>query len=324
MELGLNLEDDDFQGQSKKDSDNTISNSASLSYLAKQCPHKWFDNAQGPIGEADVQTLKFNADQAYLEKDYVKAFRFYEEVLKRTSKKNMSNRRDMMESLARCALHQNRSSQALEWALELHNTSHPNNIDHLTVSHDLLSQVYDAQGDSEESLAHLSRIIHIHPFVPDFWTRIGQCYVNFKDKILEYPISKSNLKQVQAFCFIRALVLLQRVETTVRSFAKEPNVKGQKVLLEQIRSFSLHPEEADRLHFFASLDIAHSRSDAKSGDAQSSASDSDGKDFQDLGRSERIKALEKEFENVPDSRAEWNPSMVIEGFELEWFKFMVE
>lgn len=322
MELGLNLEDYDFQGHSQKDSDNSISKSAALDYQAKQCPHKWFDKTEIPMEETDVQTLKFAADQAYLEKDYGKAFQFFEHTLKRTSKKNMSNRRDIMESMARCALHQKHLNQALEWASELHKTSHPNNIDHLTVSHDLLSQIYEARGEPQESLAHLSRIVHFHPFVPDFWTRIGQGYVGLNGQTVAYPISNSHLKQVQAFCFIRALVLLQRVEKTVRSFAKKPNEEGQKTLLQKIRSFALHPEEADRLQFFASIDIANPRLDSKTGDDQSATTDEG--DFQDLGRSERMKALEKEFENVPDSDPQWNPSQLIEAFELEWFKFLVE
>ena len=63
------------------------------------------------------QHVKFEAEHAFALGDFEKAYSLYEVIM--AKKRSMAMTRDVLESLAKSALHLNRSDDALRWAAKL-------------------------------------------------------------------------------------------------------------------------------------------------------------------------------------------------------------
>ena len=257
-----------------------------------------------------------------------------------------------MEGLARCHLKLNDIDAAEEWARALvineknrffvtfskrnfflfqHETSNPTNNDHLNVSLGLLALIHHEKKRFTEEAAAIARVIRYRPFFPDHWIRLYHAYTGMTSPGLEpvpSPFAQKNLEDIRAFCLIRALVLLQTVQKSVQSFSKTKNEAAQTEVTAQVRALKLHPEKADRIQLFASFDIFNRYGDGK--EEAEGAVDSDknpGDDgFEDLGRSARMNAIQKSFENAPSAgqTRDEDADKVLEAFEKQWFAFIEE
>ena len=243
----------------------------------------------------------------------------------------------MVEGLCRSLLKMNKHPEALKWAKDLvrtqikmtknllairrsvgrflqHATSHRNNEDHLTVSLGVLSEVYAACGDHLRAISCLGQVITYHPFVSDFWLRLASSYCSVPDTSTLPPISSKFRREVAAFCRVRAAVLLDNVASTVKSFVKEKNGVLLAEIKKELDVLKLPQELIDRMELFAAMDIYAARDKA-----EAAASG----DFQDLGGSARLKAIEEGF-RTDGLTAEVAACDSAEAFEKEWFSFLVE
>ena len=194
-----------------------------------------------------------------------------------------------------------------------HATSHRNNEDHLTVSLGVLSEVYAASGDHLRAISCLGQIITYHPFVSDFWLRLASSYCSVSDTSTLPPVSSKFRKEVAAFCRVRAAVLLDNVASTVKSFVKEKNSILFAGIKKELDDLKLPQELIDRMELFAVMDIYAAKDKAEAA--------ANG-DFQDLGRSARLKAIEEGFRT--DGLTAEVAGDSVEAFEKEWFSFLVE
>ena len=137
----------------------------------------------------------------------------------------------------------------------------------------LLARVHRATEDVKNELNCRCRIATIHPYVPDFWIKIGEAYSKMgpSDKItLGHPTRTVTAKQlvnwfliageeyypqIIGFCYIRAILLLKLVENSVKDFVKVRNSKLQGDLKDRLKELKLIPEVQDRVQLFASMDL---------------------------------------------------------------------
>lgn len=283
---------------------------------------------------------------AYVEGRYEDAIRFYEAVLPLTKASSMGTRRDVMEGLARSHLKLENHRLAEEKATALvsrfeevkicgefillvllillqHSTSHENNIDHLTVSHGLLAEVYRILDRHAQELEHLAKAITIHPFYSDNWMRLGLLLERWSKNTEQLvppqlEILKKRTKDCYAFCFIRTLILTRSVQRTVLSFAKAKNVRCQKVMNEKIGDLKLSEDVYERFELFASMDLHANRYN------RDDKEDDEKEEFQDLGSSKRASDLEKSATSNEALIKNLKDSDFLINFQNNWFSFIVE
>lgn len=129
-----------------------------------------------------------------------------------------------------------------------------------------------------------------------------------------------------AFCYVRASVLLESVQRSVRGFVAEANARQVRQLQERVAKLGLKLEQQDRVRLFASMDLFNRH---KEGSLSSEASSEAQEEFEDLGKSVRLKEVEKGFEearpgdenegfNLDRARAD------LAAFEREWLLFLEE
>ena len=86
--------------------------------------------------------------------------------------------------------------------------------------------------------------------------------------------------------------------------------------------------QVDRIQLFASMDIFKRHQDATGSIASSSSGENSTRkeDFEDLGRSARLKEIEKGFQDVPEDQQceKGNGDSEIKEFEMDWFSFLEE
>ena len=119
-----------------------------------------------------------------------------------------------------------------------HLTSHPTNPDHLTVSFGLLATVSRLKGDHCQEFLLLVRILKHHPYVHGFWARLGEALTEIPEAE-RTDFGKRYPKEMICFCLVRAFILLQTVEGSVKAWVKERNQKEQKELKEKVDKLGL-------------------------------------------------------------------------------------
>ena len=90
-----------------------------------------------------------------------------------------------------------------------------------------------------------------------------------------------------------------------------------------MNALKLPQELIDRMEFFAVMDIYATKD--KTGVAAEGGDEKE--DFQDLGRSARLRAIEEGYQRKDDCSAEAESvggGGKLESFENEWFSFLVE
>jgi len=321
MELGLNFEEDN-EFQFDKASQPSNPEQKGTGYKIRQCKSKWFDDPDSSFFKEN-EKLKYSAEMAYVEGRYEDAIRFYEAVLPLTKASSMGTRRDVMEGLARSHLKLENHRLAEEKATALHSTSHENNIDHLTVSHGLLAEVYRILDRHAQELEHLAKAITIHPFYSDNWMRLGLLLKRWSKNTeqlvpAQLEILKKHTKDCYAFCFIRTLILTRSVQKTVLSFAKAKNVRCQKIMNEKIRDLKLSEDVYERFELFASMDLHANRYN------RDDKEDDEKEEFQDLGSSKRASDLEKSATSNEALIKNLKDSDFLINFQNNWFSFIVE
>ena len=103
---------------------------------------------------------------------------------------------------------------------------------------------------------------------------------------------------------------------------KEKNDSLIKGIKRELNALKLPQELIDRMELFAVMDIYASKD--KTGAAAEGEKE---EDFQDLGRSARLKAIEEGYLHRDDGSAEEGSvggGGMLEVFENEWFSFLVE
>ena len=179
----------------------------------------------------------------------------------------------------------------------------------------VLSEVHRAGGDHLEAMACIAQIISYHPFVSNFWLQMAATYSSVSDASTLPPISSKFLTEVTAFCRVRAAILLENVSGTVKSFVKEKNATLIGEIKKELDALKLPQELIDRMELFAVMDIYAAKDKAAAAEEK--------EDFQDLGRSARLKAIEEGYQSKGGSATEVVGGK-LEAFENEWFSFLVE
>ena len=186
----------------------------------------------------------------------------------------------------------------------------------MTVSLGVLSEVHRANGDHLEAIACLAQIISYHPFVSDFWLQMASSYSSISVASTLPPISSKFRTEVAAFCRVRAAILLENISATVKSFVKEKNATLIGQIKQELNALKLPQELIDRMELFAVMDIYAARD-------KTAAAAEEKEEFQDLGRSARLKAIEEGYQRK-DGLAVEIAGGKLEAFEIEWFSFLVE
>ena len=109
---------------------------------------------------------------------------------------------------------------------------------------------------------------------------------------------------------------------TENPLLKEKNDSLIKGIKRELNALKLPQELIDRMELFAVMDIYASK------DKTGAAAEGDKEeDFQDLGRSARLKAIEEGYLHRDDGSAEEGSvggGGMLEVFENDWFSFLVE
>ncbi|KAL5016612.1 hypothetical protein ScPMuIL_006201 [Solemya velum] len=169
MDLGLNLEDEDFNVEQREGGGDALK-----SYNAKFCPPLWFKNVSEAEQQEELQSLKYEADYLYCWGDFPGAATSYRRSLDLLPANNVAMRHDMTESLARCYLYQKKFPEALDLARSLDSSA--SNEDHQVQALNLLCQVHHAMSEYPDEIRCLQKLIEFHPHNYQFWIKLAQCY----------------------------------------------------------------------------------------------------------------------------------------------------
>lgn len=198
MEIGPDFDDGFFEQPKIR------SKKKSSSYKAKFQDPLWFlnENIDGRPNMEAIVILKHQADYFYYYKNYAKAANLYEQGLKLIQPNNNTWRREFLENLARCMLHEGNPQAALDWALKLNGASI--NADQNVVSMNLMADVCHALGKYKEELEALHYCLQTHKNSPQYWMRLGYCYAGLFS--IQLPGNKPLLKssEVEMCCAFKS------------------------------------------------------------------------------------------------------------------------
>lgn len=264
---------------------------ARATYKPKICSSQTMSDLTG-----DENGVKMSADYHYFLQDFTKARNLYKQVLSTPGiNRSAAVRRDVIEGVARSSLRLGDFKEAEEFSDTLYSSSVSSNVDHMAVS---ISLKLDIAVASQYDLLEdywLRRLIELHSLVPKYWLQLGN-RLRIKDKIVE-----------SYCCLVRARELLRAVERSVGSFAKEGNAKMKLVVEDAIDKLEIADRTYDEVKIAMTSDIF-------------GTGDTDAQDFEDLGRSARLKKLEEEFsENETGVKGDDDVEEFIEKFNHKWF-----
>jgi hypothetical protein len=186
-------------------------------------------------------------------------------------------------------------------------TSSPVNPDHLSVSFNLLAEVFHERNEIELEAKCLGAVIGNHPILPDMWTRLGRAYSEMSRK-------DRRKKFYAAAAFFRGLELLKSVEKTVSDFVKEINVSSQQRIKQEIESLNLDSQMLDRISELVAKNLKSEEPD-----------ETGVTEFEDLGKSARLKSIEDSFRKIDESIDDGSivlPDLI--NFEAKMFHFLAE
>jgi len=243
---------------------------------------------------SDENCVKMSADYHYFLKDFTKAKILYKRVLSTPGiNRSAAVRRDVVEGVARSCLKLGEFKEAKEFSDTLYSSSVSTNVDHMAVSISLHLDIALASKDELLEEYWLMRLIELHSLVPRYWVHLGNRFKK-KERILE-----------SYCCLVRAWELLRAVERSVGSFAKESNAKMKLAVEDALDKLEIVDRTYDEVKIAMTSDIF-------------GTGDVDAEEFEDLGRSARLKKLEEEFEEA-DVKGDDDVEEFIDRFNHKWF-----
>jgi hypothetical protein len=129
-------------------------------------------------------------------------------------------------------------------------------------------------------------------------------------------LSKDSLRlqHLSAACLVRSLLLLKSVQKSVSDFVRVANLNSQRKIEVELEQMNLEPIVSRKILVLVSKNLKIE--DSALGDVS---------EFEDLGKSVRMKALEEGFKKL-DSNLEFNPSSIslpsISSFEIKMLSYL--
>ena len=174
------------------------------------------------------------------------------------------------------------------------------------------AELHNNEGSSQKSENDMSSISNVRDnmSVPD---------VSREDDLsVVHPSQKDTLRlrHLAAGCLFRSLLLLKSVQKSVSDFVRVKNLSSQKKIELELEEMNLDPNVSKKILELVSKNL---KTDELAVD--------DVIEFEDLGKSVRMKALEESFKKL-DSSLEFDPSSIslpsLSSFELKMLSYLDE
>ncbi|KAL6462279.1 hypothetical protein MHYP_G00287010 [Metynnis hypsauchen] len=249
--LGSTFDDSVFE-----ESRNRVSSAVLPAYKPKSCEPEWFCHYERFEDDLDEQkTMKFRADLKYRRKQYQGAIDDYRACLSLVPNGNLSLKRDVLESIARCYSHLGLRERALETCEKLRKEA--TNTCHLTCILQLELTIHEGCGNLRKSISSLQNLCSIHPFNPWHWLKLATSHQSLLESstclenlnhILEPQAliqqqEERKLAQLKAsMCFVRTRLLIEILRTQQFSFVLEKSKRALKEIEESLRRLQLEEE----------------------------------------------------------------------------------
>ncbi|KAL7835907.1 hypothetical protein SRHO_G00282540 [Serrasalmus rhombeus] len=249
--LGSTFDDSVFE-----ESRSRVSSAALPAYKPKSCEPEWFCHYERFEDNLDEQkTMKFRADLKYRRKQYQGALDDYRACLSLVPNGNLSLKRDVLDSIARCYSHLGLRERALEICEKLRKEA--TNTCHLTCVLQLELTIHEGHGNLKKSISSLQHLCSIHPFNPWHWLKLATSHQSLLESstclenlnhILEPQAliqqqEERKLAQLKAsMCFVRTRLLIEILRTQQFSFVLEKSKRALKEIEESLRRLQLEEE----------------------------------------------------------------------------------
>ncbi|OWF45749.1 uncharacterized protein C8orf76-like [Mizuhopecten yessoensis] len=243
MELGLAFDDEDLEENTKKSKTNQL-----VSYNAKFCPPKWYEDADINDNDSAAQILKYRGDHSYIKKEYAAAIDHYEEAFGRLPANNKGMRREMKECQTRSYVALQQHKQALELAYQLKDDA--STPDQHFQSLVLLTYVQEAAQDWPEFEESVKQLICCHPDSGNLWRRLSQCYWHRQHNQGTPEYYKL------LTCLVRSRLVYSSVRRSVGMFVAERNESYLKQIGQQISDLNASDELIQKAKQFLSHDMS--------------------------------------------------------------------
>lgn len=246
MELGLAFDDEDLESSTKSKT------SQPVSYNAKFCPPKWFNDADTSDKHTASQILKYRGDHSYLNKEYAAAIEHYEESLDKLPANNKGMKRELLECQARSYVALKMYKEALQLAYQLKDSA--SSPDQHFQSWVLLAYIQEDAHDWSDFEESVKQLLCFHPDSGNLWRRLGQCYW------YQYRHHSQGSPQYCQLvtCLIRSRLLYYSVRRSVGMFVAEKHKEYQKQIEEQITELNVSEEILQKAKKFLSHDMSKS------------------------------------------------------------------
>ena len=174
------------------------------------------------------------------------------------------------------------------------------------------AELHNNEGSSQKSENEMSSISNVRDnmSIPD---------VSREDELsVVHPSQKDTLRlrHLAAGCLFRSLLLLKSVQKSVSDFVRVKNLSSQKKIELELEEMNLDPNVSKKILELVSKNL---KTDELAVD--------DVIEFEDLGKSVRMKALEESFKKL-DSSLEFDPSSIslpsLSSFELKMLSYLDE
>ena len=173
------------------------------------------------------------------------------------------------------------------------------------------AELQNNEGSSQKSENDMSSILNVRDMsIPD---------VSGEDDLsVVHPSQKDTLRlrHLAAGCLFRSLLLLKSVQKSVSDFVRVKNLSSQKKIELELEEMNLDPNVSKKILELVSKNLKNDEL----------ASD-DVIEFEDLGKSVRMKALEESFKKL-DSSLEFDPSSIslpsLSSFEQKMLSYLDE
>ncbi|XP_033737719.1 uncharacterized protein C8orf76-like [Pecten maximus] len=244
MELGLAFDDEDLENSNKSKTYQPVS------YNAKYCPPKWFDDADTSDKDTAAQIFKYRGDHSYVKKEYAIAIEQYEESLGKLPANNKGMKREVMECQTRSYVALQQYNKALELAYQLKdNASSP---DQHFQSLFLLAYVQEASQDWTDFEESVKQLLCCHPHSGNLWRRLAQCYWC---RYRQYNQGSPEYCRLLT-CLIRSRLLYSSVRRSVGMFVAERHEEYHKQIEHQILELNVSDELLQKAKKFLSHDMS--------------------------------------------------------------------
>ncbi|KAI4891111.1 hypothetical protein NFI96_032866 [Prochilodus magdalenae] len=231
--LGSTFDDSVFE-----ESRNRVSSAVLPAYKPKSCEAEWFCHYEKFEDFLDEQkTMKFRADLKYRRKEYQSAIDDYRAGLSLVPNSNLSLKRDILESIARCYSHLGLREQALDTCEKL-----------------LELNIYEECGALKNCISSLQQLCSVHPYNPWHWLKLATVHQTLMEPSncldgLNHILKPQTLIQQQdekkmerlkaSMCFIRTRLLIEILKIQQFSFVLERSKRALNEIEESLQRLQL-------------------------------------------------------------------------------------